>query len=343
MSCNDKKCKGKNTTVKNVKKKLTGNSDNNVAIPSLNNFTPKDKVPEVKMDAEIEKELLMYGYIPLNTIVIQDANNNKITSTYIKALNKLGQKVYILVDGIYNYNLTSDLSMVETKNGSMLPYSLKTGAMKMAGMDTGVAFECDKKGLCVLNNTIGENDDNISVVESNFTFLEPKDTGTVVENFGCHLSYPVVNLSEIKINDALVLQGTSCVTHKLRNAAYHTYMQELDCFQESINKLQESYTYFHNLVGVNAGKLNENLEMLEGYNAYYMQNNPCNDVDMKKYKLIKHNLRLINDNITYLLCGMKNIADNKDTINGLTSNVCDFSLFFEEQLEQLECADNILV
>lgn len=340
MSCNDKKCKGKTNVVKNVKKRLTGTSDN-VAIPSLNNFTPKEKLPEIKMDAEVEKELLHYGYIPLNTIVIQN-DSGDVISTYIKALNKLGQKVYILLDG-GDYNLTSDLAMVETKNGSMLPYSLKSGAMKMAGMDTGVAFECDKKGLCVLGNTINENDENISVVESNFTFLEPKDTSTVIENFGCHLSYPVVNLSEIKMNDMLVLQGTSCVTHKLRNAAYHTYQQELDCFQESITKLQESYTYFHNLVGVNAGKLNENLEMLEEYNAYYLQNPPCNECDIKKYKLIKHNLRLINDYITYLLCGMKNIADNKDTINSLTSNLCDFSLFFEEQLKQLDCADNILI
>lgn len=339
MSC-DKKCKGKAAVVKNVKKKLTA-ENNSVTIPSLNTYVPKEEVPEIKMDEEVEKELLKYGYIPLNTITIQN-DDNEITLTYIKALNKLGQKVYILIDE-KEYNLTSDLSMVETKQGSMLPYSLKSGAMKMAGMDTGVAFECDKKGLCVLNNTMNDCDENISVVESNFTFLEPKDTGTVVENFGCHLSYPVVNLSEIKTNDMLVLQGTSCVTQKLRNAAYHTYQSELNCFQESINKLQESYTYFNGLVQTNAAKLNENLAILEEYNAYYLQNPPCNECDIKKYKLIKHNLRLINDYITYLLCGMKNIADNKTTIDNLTSNICDFSAFFEEQLDSLDCADNILV
>jgi hypothetical protein len=336
----------KKAIAKNVKKKIIQSTKPDVVdIPSVTAFQPvAEPVENVEIAADVEQILLKNGYIPLNTIRVQNDKKDLI-STYIKAVNSLGQKVYILLDKDDTSVLDADLTMVEIKNGALLPYSLKSGAIKMAGMDSaGVAFECDKGGLCVLSNVMEEQNENLSVVESNFTFLESKcNDNTIIENFGCHLSYPVITMAEIRVNNCLVLQSTSNITHKLKNAAFHAHAQELQCFTDSVANLQTVYATFNGIVQNNVIKLNETLTTLEEYNAYYTKNPPCNECDVKKYKLIKHNLRLVNDSITYLLCGMKSIAENRNKIETIICDMNDFSTFFEEQLASLDCADNNLV
>src|SRR5438445_4884722 len=200
----------------------------------------------------IENELMSYEYICLNSITIQ--NDKKIQiDHYIKALNKLGQKVYILIDVKYDNQLDADLTLIETKRGNILPYSLKSGAALLFGMDvTGVAFECDKNGLCVLTHSIDDQDDNLNVIESNFTFLDAyQQNHVVIENYGCHLSYPVVKLSEIRVNNQLVVEGTDIVTKKLRINAYNEYMNDLNFLGNSIIELDLSFIDFKNVIEEN--------------------------------------------------------------------------------------------
>jgi hypothetical protein len=40
---------------------------------------------------------------------------------------------------------------------------------------------------------------------------------------------------------------------------------------------------------------------------------------------------------------MKSIAENKNKIDTIICDMSDFSIFFEEQLASLDCADNNLV
>ena len=308
-----------------------------VDIPTLEDEVEEEI--EYEYDNEIEEELLSFGYIPLSNINIQN-ERGEISNQYVKAVNKMGQKVYILLDDSIQ-NIDSDLTLIETKNGNILPYSLKNGALKMAAMDTsGVVFECDQGGLCVLSNIM--DDENLTSTESNFTFVEEKNpSATVIENYGCHMSYPVVKLSEIRVNNHLVMDGSNMVTRKLRNSSYTAYLQDMKNVQDSILDLEDQNNALVHLLEVNAAKLNETLSTLEQWNQHYIDNPPTTDCDIKKHNLIIHNLRIRNDYIAYLICGMKRVAEYKPQIDKLTTNIKEFNEFFNNQFENLDMATNI--
>jgi hypothetical protein len=110
-------------------------------------------------NSSLENELLNAGYAPLSKIVIRTDGGDKRTQ-YIKAINKNGQKVFILID-VHGYTTarSTDLTLVESQSASIVPYSLKTGAFNCAGKDVcGVAFECGADAVCVLS---GGSDDLI--------------------------------------------------------------------------------------------------------------------------------------------------------------------------------------
>ena len=315
-----------------------------VDIPSLNTFVKEEtiEVEDIIEDQELENELISYQYIPLSTIIIKN-DNGMFLHKYIKAVNRMGQKVYILIDGDTKKNINPDLTLIDNKEGNVLPYSLKSGVMKMAGMDTsGVAIECDQNGLCMLTNDINEEDDNLSIIESNFTFKEQPSTGSVVENYGCHMSYPVVKLSEIKVNNDIVVEGTNNVTRKLRNSSYTTYLEEMKNVICSVQALEESQNTLLNLFENNALTLNDSLDQLEEWNDYYTTNKPTAECDIKKQNLIIHNMRIRNDYISYLICGMKRIADTQKQIDKLNNNVNEYIEFFQDQFKDLDRANKII-
>ena len=100
--------------------------------------------------ASLENELLNAGYVPLSKIVVRTEGGDKRTQ-YIKAMNKNGQKVFIMVD-VHGYTTarSTDLTLIESHNVSVVPYSLKTGAYNCASKDVcGVAFECGTRAVCV--------------------------------------------------------------------------------------------------------------------------------------------------------------------------------------------------
>lgn len=320
-------------------------SDVEVNIPSLEDDKKMEsleeilEIPEI-VDENLEAELFAYGYIPKNKIVIKNTEG-EYTSVYVKAVNRMGQIVYILLDTDNNpNNIGSDLTLIESKTGNILPYSLKLGAIKMAGMNvSGVAFECDKNGLCVLSNRITDN--NIQAVEYNFTFVEEKTpAATVVENYGCNMSYPVVKLSEIKANNNLVTEGSNIVTRKLRNASYNAYEQDLCSLKESIITLNQKFDTFTQIYQSYKHKLSDTLTLLEQWNAHYICHPPQNECDKKKAELIFQNITTRNNYINYLICGMKRVAENKNQVDKISENVDEFNNLFIEIFSNLDKSIN---
>lgn len=315
----------------------------NVDIPSLNTYAEPTIPIEEEMieDVELEQELMKYHYIPLNTIIIRD-DDGEFLNKYVKAVNQMGQKVYIMIDVDTKRNVMSDLTLVNTKMGNVLPYSLKAGAMKMAGMDaSGIAIESDQNGLCMLESVMDEDNDNISIIESNFTFKEEQTTNSVVENYGCHMSYPVVKLSEIRVNNNLVVDGANTVTRKLRNASYNTYIEDVKSTIEAIKELEESYVSFLGMLENNAVELTQSLTDLETWNKYYLEHPPTQECDVKKHNLILHNMRIRNDYIGYVICGLKKAGDHRYPIEKLNNNIKEYTDFFTEEFKDLNRASKM--
>lgn len=330
---------------KKINKLIPLDATNNVEIPSVMAFQHPSTNTEVLendvllYDKALEEELTKYHYIPINTILMQDRQGNT-KNKYIKAVNQMGQKVYIQIDDDYK-NFDTDLTLVETKQGSIIPYSIKNGAMKMAGMDVcGVVFEGQDWNMCMLENVVHDEDENVTVMESNFTVLEERPDTAIVENYGCHMSYPVVKLSEIRVNNALVMEGANCVTRKLRNASFKAYSDDMINTQASIACLSNAYNELFDIFERDSTKLMETLNTLEEYNAYYMTNPPSTECDMKKSNIIVHNLRLRNDYIANLICAMKEVSEYKTQIDQLSINISEFKDFFEEQFAGLDLANN---
>lgn len=320
----------------------TGVDSEYVDIPSLNTYV-KEILPveEIVDDIELENELLSFGYIPLSTIIIKDSRG-EFLHKYIKAINNMGQKNYILIDADTKQNILADLTLIDNKYGNILPYSLKAGAIKMAGLDiSGLAIECDNDSICMLSNTINDEDDNISITESNFTFTEEKTDAAVTENYGCYMSYPVVKLSEIRVNNKLVVEGANIVTRKLRNSSYVTYLEDMKTTIVALKELEVSHKTLLNLFETNALTLNESLDQLENWNQYYLNNKPVEECDVKKHNMIIHNMRIRNDYIGYLICGMMRASSQSQKINELNNNVKEYLEFFQDQFKNLDFANKI--
>ena len=332
----------------------TASGQNNLFLPSIKVVNPNSSLP-LKPTAEImnqqfevrdyqgiiansslENELLNAGYAPLSKIVIKADGGEKRTQ-YIKAINKMGQKVFIFIDVTgYTTARSTDLTLIEAHNATIVPYSLKTGAYNCAGKDVcGVAFECGSDAVCVLARAPND----LTPKESNFVFVEKHaPSAATIESEGSIMTYPVIRLSEIRANPILVLQNTDTVTRRLRNSGYTALLQELATTQQSINKLNEAFVRFNNLRESVAGKLNSTLTQLEQWNAVYMNNPPTTDEGKDKYRALQYNLALRNENIGILLRSMKKIADLHVSIDNITKEMTDITEYDEKEFINVDRA-----
>lgn len=330
------------------------NKDQSRMFPSIKGVSPNSSLPlkptaelmnqqfEVRdyqgiiSNASLENELLKIGYAPISKIVIRTDEGDKRTQ-YIKAINKMGQTVFILIDvNGYTTARPSDLTLIEAHNASIVPYSLKTGAYNCAGKDVcGVAFECGSDAVCVLARA----PDDLTPKEANFVFLEKQIPSVAsLETEGTITTYPVIRLSEIRANPILVLQNTDIVTRRLRNSGYTALLQELAVTQQSINKLNEAFVRFNRIREDVAGKLNTTLTQLEQWNTVYMQHPPITDDGKDKYRSLQYNLTLRNENIAVLLRLMKKVADLHKGINSITKEINDMSEFAEKEFVNVDRA-----
>lgn len=328
----------------------------NIAFPSIRMASPGSRLPlkptvEI-MDQEfqvrdyqgiianssLENELLNAGYAPLSKIVIRSDNGDKRTQ-YIKAINKKGQKLFILVDvSGYTTARSSDLTLIEAHSASIVPYSLKTGAYNCAGKDVcGVAFECGSDAVCVL----ARGSQDLTPKEANFVFVEQHaSAAATIESEGNIMTYPVIRLSEIRANPTLVLTNTDIVTRRLRNSTYLADLQELLIAQESITKLNTAFTNFNKMREDAAIKLNKTLTQLEEYNDIYMANPPTTDDTKDRYRKLQYNLAQRNDGITTLLTTMKKVADCHFEIDVITNKINDITDYCEREFRNVEVVNS---
>ncbi len=288
-------------------------------------------------NSSLEAELVNNGYVPLSKIVVKDEGINK--TQYIKALNKNGQKVFIMIDVEgYNSARTTDLTLVEANNASIIPFSLKMGAMTCAEKDVcGVAFECGADAVCV----VARQGDDLTPKETSFIYVEPASppSTAIMVSEGSIMTYPVVKLSEIRANNALVLQNIDIATRNLRNTSYQSVLADLLAAQESLMNLNIAFSNFNAAREMYAKKIKETLDELEGYNREYILNPPITDDSKEAYRQLQFNLAKRNDGISYLLTASKRVADHKKVIDNITTDINNTTEFCTKEFAQLGYAN----
>jgi hypothetical protein len=286
--------------------------------------------------SSIENELLNNGYTPLSKIVVRAESGDKRTQ-YIKAINKKGQKVYILIDtNGYTTTQSCDITFVEVHGANIVPYSLKTGAYNCAGRDVcGVAFERGSDAICILSRS----PQDLTPKETTFFFVEqhtPTDVG--IESEENIMTYPVIRFSEIRTNPSLMLANTDLVTRRLRNSSYTAELKELSNMQQSIDKLNTAFVRFNQMCENAARNLNRTLSQLEQWNDIYMSNPPSTDETKDRYRKLQYNLIQRNEGILTLLRSMGKVTDKRAEIDAITREINDITDFDDKEFANVEYA-----
>lgn len=206
--------------------------------------TVKTKKPTIEY-YNIEEELEKYHYTTLSII---SCDNN----TFVKALNQNGQKVYILIDE--DLTLNPNFILYKCSN-CLVDYSQKIKVLNIVGMESyGIIYE-HPKGLCFVYNSIADDSANLVVNEFNYELNEPMETNM--------LWYPVIRLSEIKLNNNVVLEALEGIIKHLRNDAYTTYMSSLNHLHQDIQYLNEDFAELMNAINDNIIKIKNKTDLVE--------------------------------------------------------------------------------
>ncbi|HSW77053.1 MAG TPA: hypothetical protein VLG50_08395 [Candidatus Saccharimonadales bacterium] len=321
MASKTKKSKNNNTK-KSKPAATTVVKDNSIDNNTVADNTVSNTVVDV---VNIEDELTKYGYHVIKTILVKKESCQK---TLIKANNKLGQYVYIIIDDISVVSTTHHVTMNDTTT-TIIPYSVISASMTLAGMDVcGIIFECQESGLCLLENVLS--DDNLTVVESNYLI----DQNTKPDH--CYINYPIVKLSEIRVNNDLVLEGTTIVTNRLRTDTYDAYYQNLINVQHAITHFNGSYQRLFDLFKIEAIKLKDTLKMLESWHMHYINHPPQNDIDIQKSNSILKQILIRNEYVERLLCTMMRISEYESQMNQLTEQVNEYHDTFNKLFTKLD-------
>lgn len=278
-------------------------------IPSSRQTSSVNDFKDLIENAGVEEELLKEGYNPLEKVIVE-GESGQMKAQYIRAINKLGQTLFILIDtdGYVAVN-PNDLSMIEVRGANIVPYSMKMGAFESAGLGvTGVAFDC-REAICTLVRDGTQNTPH----ESNFVYTAKRSEaiGAVGDDL---LPYPIVRMSEIRASPDMVLKNTDAATRRIRNASYRNVVEELAQTQGSIRSLVSSFNRFNATRETLEAKLNHSMTMLEKLNQGYLAKSPSTDEAQLRYHKLIYNMRKRNDLVTELMRASRAVAQQRNLL-----------------------------
>ena len=299
--------------------------------------------PIIIGSAKKETGLAIYGYTPL--IVHKMRNYDNKLTVYVKAINKKGQRVFILFDtSDTNDNISSisQFEFTENKNANTVPHSIKNGAYSCAGHDVcGIAFECGTSSICIL----ARDSESITPTEHNYVLLtvnsnSPKlQNNTALELPDNIMSYPILRLSEIKVDADAVLENSDAVTRRLRNSAYIAETQNLSAARTAIVKLYDDFVAFDAVRQEIVTKLNNTLPQLEEWNDIYIANPPVNEEDKQKYRQLQYNLACRNESIATLIRAIKKVGNIRSVVDNISRDVSDVTEYCRREFANIEFAN----
>jgi len=287
---------------------------------------------EIK-DPVVENELIKSGYLPTQKIMINEGSQKQCM--FIKATNKFGQPVLIKLDdeGVV-VESQADLTIVKSNVGQIGDYSSRVGErVCMQSEACGLAYVCNN-GVCVM-----ENDNSGKIIESKFEFVKRfSEQDAIIGDEP--VAYPVVSLSDIRANPALVLDITNKATKRLRNAAYNNSTQSLIDVRNNIEKLNLVFNEFLRIRGIQEKRLMESIKILEGYIVNYER--LClkveSQVELQKHKEVIANLTLRNEKVTDLLRAVRSVTDINTSLLDIINNINESTRFLCDEFQQIDTA-----
>lgn len=260
----------------------------------------------------LENELSVVGYYNIIPLII-----NKETK-FVRAVNKNGQTVYIIIDTDGYIPENKEIKYVSTDESS-LPYSLKIGALNVGGHDvTGVAFEYNKR-ICIVTKN-----DNFEPTEVNYVWAGDTDQLTEL----LVISHPVVKLSEIRAVPVDVLACTDSALRKLRNEMYMKLTKSFNERLTQVDLLKCRLKRFEELKNLAACQLTNTMNILENMHK-------CEHT-IDEQKLIQTNLYLRNSGMTELLVGMQSLLNDTSVVLTMSNHIEDMNKQFEEMFSGLD-------
>ena len=227
-------------------------------------------------ESSADSVLLNNGYTPISRIAVTEESGPK--GKYIKAYNKNGQIVYVLLDtqGYVAVDV-NDLTSIAATPVTSIPYSTKVGMMECSGMNCGVALEC-KEGVCTLRRSPTDGTSR----EETFITAEKRCPSSGLLN-GDIVGYPIVKLSEIRSapKDALIVADV--VTKMIRSRGRKRCSKDLAEMKESLGKLNDELSSFVTLNESMTNELNGAITELEKYNMIYNSSPPTTEQGKEKY------------------------------------------------------------
>jgi hypothetical protein len=279
---------------------------------SVKKSIPKPQIPLPKTQVEvivlqtvsIENELRDLGYLIISKIVTQKLQ-------FLKATNKKGQKVYIYVD-VPEYSSIDVYDIMLLENGiNSLSYSIKNGVYDCVGTDvSGIVFEYGTNLIC----TIMRGDNDLKINEMNYTF------GSQFHNLsfeGCVITYPIIKLSELRVNPDIILCNTDIVTRRLRNTEDSHERKELTNTDYALEQLDRSLCNFKEVCNHSTHKLISSINHLKT-----LQEQEYNEE-------LRNDLVKSNDNIVKLICVMKKVASKRVEMERMTCEIDELTNYLE--------------
>jgi len=257
----------------------------------------------------IENELHKLEYSVISKIFTQKLK-------FLKAINNKGQKVYIYID-VQEYSSITDYDIMIIENDvNSLSYSIKNGAYNCVGTDvTGVVFEYGINSICTIIR--GEND--LKFNETNYVF-NYKNQSHNLSFEGCVITYPIIKLSELRVNSDIILCNTDIVTRRLRNAEDSYERQELAKTDSTLEQLNEALCNFKETCNNSTRKLICSIEHLKN-----LQEQQCNEE-------LQNDLIKSNDNIVKLICVMKKVASKRKEMEKITYEIKELTDYLSSQI-----------
>jgi prefoldin subunit 5 len=278
----------------------------------------------------VEQELYKAGFYPEDKIITTDEDGERHVR-YIKTATKMGQTVLVELDTKgYVVVDPKDHSVLESKTVNVVPYSLKVGTQQCMGNDvSGVAFIC-KEGICtIVRNDTGQPE------EKNYTFIEKvADKAVLVD--GSPIAYPIVKLSEIRANCALVLKSIDDSTRRIRNASYKAVSEDLAKTEQAIKSLDKNFETFKKLRDQAASQLATTIRQLEGFNQCFIRTPPICEAEKAKYRRVIDNLRIRHEKVVELLKISEKVAAKKDEIAALCKEIGSAARYLQTDFKDLD-------